>query len=193
MCGNSQYVRSRRPSGRTCTSALCPASAERMAPSFPIVCCADVFRSLLPKRRAAPLEQAFDCIRAFKQGAIQNRRAFSEATGKGRRNSYQPLATVGWPYRSSYNTLRNSLQSLCHVLSFFFVPPSARQAAGALTENLPNVLKGGPQRADLSLDTPSSRGTKSRLFSRHLPVVRWVLRSISASAATERLAARGDA
>src|ERR1700731_3623558 len=52
------------------------------------------------------------------------------------------------------------------VLLFFPVPPSLRQAAGPLTENLPNVLTDDPRRVDLSLQRPSPRGTKSRLSSR---------------------------
>jgi len=51
------------------------------------------------------------------------------------------------------------------VLLFFPVPPSLRQAAGPLTENLPNVLTGDPCRVDLSLQRPSPRGTKGRLSS----------------------------
>src|SRR6267378_162323 len=52
------------------------------------------------------------------------------------------------------------------VLLFFPVPPSLRQAAGPLTENLPNVLTGDPCRVDLSDQRPSPRGTKRRLSSR---------------------------
>jgi len=54
------------------------------------------------------------------------------------------------------------------VLLFFPVPPSLRQAAGPLTENLPNVLTGDPCTVDLSNQRPSPRGTKRRLSSRVL-------------------------
>jgi hypothetical protein len=51
------------------------------------------------------------------------------------------------------------------VLVFFPVPPSLRQAAGPLTENLPNVSVGDPGvlGIDLLLERPSPRGTKRRL------------------------------
>jgi hypothetical protein len=54
---------------------------------------------------------------------------------------------------------------------FFSVPPSLRQAAGLLTENLPNVAAGNPGvfRADLLLKEPSLRGILSRLSPRVLP------------------------
>jgi hypothetical protein len=60
------------------------------------------------------------------------------------------------------------------MLVFLPVPPSMRQAAGPLTENLPNVFTGDPQRVDLSLDTPSPRGTKRRLFLHDLPAAPWM-------------------
>jgi len=57
------------------------------------------------------------------------------------------------------------------MLVFFSVPPSLRQAAGPLTENLPNVAAGNPGvfRADLLLKEPSLRGILSRLSPRVLP------------------------
>jgi hypothetical protein len=77
-----------------------------------------------------------------------------------------------------HNRLRISLQAWNFVLVFFSVPPSTRQAAGPLTENLPNVFAGDPQRVDLSLDNPSPRGTKRRLVSRDLPAAPLVNRFI---------------
>jgi len=70
------------------------------------------------------------------------------------------------------------------MLSFFSVPPFKRQAAGPLTENLPNVFSshsgtagfgptGDPCRVAMLLDTPSSRGTKRRLLSRPLYCAPW--------------------
>src|SRR5437879_5847933 len=46
------------------------------------------------------------------------------------------------------------------MLLFFPVPPSLRQAAGPLTENLPNVSAGDPSvlGMDLLLERPSPRG-----------------------------------
>jgi hypothetical protein len=46
------------------------------------------------------------------------------------------------------------------------VPPSTRQAAGPLIENLPIVLTGDRRTVDLSQPTPSSQGIQWRLFSR---------------------------
>jgi hypothetical protein len=85
------------------------------------------------------------------------------------------------------------------VLLFFPVPPSLRQAAGPLTENLPNVMEGDPNRADflggpyradfagdlavcgvdLTLERPSPRGIQRRLLLREFspdPLVNRVLR-----------------
>src|SRR6266851_2273120 len=71
-----------------------------------------------------------------------------------------------WRWQSGHNSLRWALHALRIVLVFFPVPPSLRQAAGPLTENLPNVLAGYPRRVDLWLQRPSPRGTKRRLFLR---------------------------
>ncbi len=66
---------------------------------------------------------------------------------------------------------RNALHRQNIVLVFFSVPPSLRQAAGPLTENLPNVAAGSPGafRADLLLEEPSPRGIQCRLSPRVLP------------------------
>jgi hypothetical protein len=81
------------------------------------------------------------------------------------------------------------------VLSFFSVPPFKRQAAGPLTENLPHVFLGGPNRAascadrvaaafagdpvihgiDPLLERPSPRGIQRRLFSRVLDWAAWAV------------------
>src|SRR6266851_8855029 len=71
-----------------------------------------------------------------------------------------------WRWQSGHNSLRRALHALRIVLVFFPVPPALRQAAGPLTENLPNVLAGDLRRVDLWLQRPSPRGTKRRLFSR---------------------------
>jgi hypothetical protein len=55
------------------------------------------------------------------------------------------------------------------VVIFFPVPPSTRQAAGPLTENLPHVRLSDRKPVDLSLERPSPRGTKRRLSTRVLP------------------------
>jgi hypothetical protein len=55
------------------------------------------------------------------------------------------------------------------MVIFFPVPPSTRQAAGPLTENLPHVCLSDRKPVDLSLERPSPRGTKRRLSTRVLP------------------------
>jgi hypothetical protein len=54
------------------------------------------------------------------------------------------------------------------MLLFFPVPPSLRQAAGPLTEDLPNVFAGDPYvcGVDLTLERPSPRGIEHRLLLR---------------------------
>jgi len=51
--------------------------------------------------------------------------------------------------------LRSPLHSIILVLIFFPVPPSTRQAAGPLTENLPHVCLSDREPVDLSLERPS--------------------------------------
>src|SRR5260370_37453246 len=70
-----------------------------------------------------------------------------------------------WRWQSGHISLRRALHAVRIVLVFFPVPPSMRQAAGPLTENLPNVLTGDLRWVDLSLQSPSPRGTTSSLFS----------------------------
>src|SRR5260370_27993182 len=65
-----------------------------------------------------------------------------------------------------HNLYGKSLHGWSIVLLFFPVPPSLRQAAGPLTENLPSVLTGNRRTVDLSLERPSPRGTKRCLSSR---------------------------
>jgi hypothetical protein len=74
-----------------------------------------------------------------------------------------------WPPPIPYNLLRSSLQPGILVIRFFPVPPSKRQAAGPLTENLPYVCLSGRKTADLSLERPSPRGTIRRLWTHVLP------------------------
>src|SRR5260370_38742242 len=71
-----------------------------------------------------------------------------------------------WRWQGGPISLRRALHALRIVLLFFPVPPSLRQAAGPLTENLPNVLAGDPRRVDLRLQSPSPRGTQRPLFPR---------------------------
>ena len=68
----------------------------------------------------------------------------------------------------SHKGQRNALHRQNIVLVFFSVPPSLRQAAGPLTENLPNVAAGSPGvfRAGLLLKEPSPRGIQCRLTAR---------------------------
>jgi hypothetical protein len=61
------------------------------------------------------------------------------------------------------------------VVIFFSVPPSTRQAAGPLTENLPHVCLSDRKAVDLSLESPSPRGTMRRLFTRVLPPAPFVM------------------
>src|SRR5260370_24152592 len=83
--------------------------------------------------------------------------------------------------------LRRALHVLRIVLLFFPVPPSLRQAAGPLTENLPNVSAGDPSDLgmDLLLERPSPRGTKRRPISRVLPPADW-LSNVLARLTTKR-------
>ena len=62
------------------------------------------------------------------------------------------------------------------VLLFFSVPPSLRQAAGPLTENLPNVFAGDRcvHRISPAIESPSSRGIQRRLSSRSITAAPWV-------------------
>jgi len=62
------------------------------------------------------------------------------------------------------------------VVIFFSVPPSTRQAAGPLTENLPHVCLSDRKTVDLSLERPSPRGTKRCLSTRVLPPALFVHR-----------------
>lgn len=82
-----------------------------------------------------------------------------------------------WGWRRSHKLWGKALQDRGIVLVFFPVPPSLRQAAGPLTEDLPNVFMAGPYRADfagnpgvrgvdLTLEIPSPRGTERRLLLR---------------------------
>jgi hypothetical protein len=65
--------------------------------------------------------------------------------------------------------LRSSLLSPEPVIRFFPVPPSTRLAAGPLTENLPHVYLSDRNPVDLSLESPSPRGTMRRLSTCVLP------------------------
>src|ERR1700674_747157 len=87
-----------------------------------------------------------------------------------------------WRYQDRHKLWRKALHAVRIVLVFFSVPPSLRQAAGPLTENLPNVfvsdraavgLTGDRDTVELSLERPSPRGTKCRLFSRVPPPADW--------------------
>src|SRR5271163_279254 len=77
-----------------------------------------------------------------------------------------------WSATIEHNLLRSPLHSRMLVVIFFSVPPSTRQAAGPLTENLPHVCLSDRKSVDLSLQSPSPRGTMRRLFTFVLP---WVL------------------
>jgi len=74
-----------------------------------------------------------------------------------------------WSSSIQYNLLRSPLHSIMLVVIFFPVPPSTRQAAGPLTENLPHVCLSDRKTVDLSLERPSPRGTMRRLSTRVLP------------------------
>jgi hypothetical protein len=74
-----------------------------------------------------------------------------------------------WSAPIRHNPLRSPLHSGILVVIFFPVPPSTRQAAGPLTENLPHVCLSDRKPVDLSLERPSPRGTKRRLSTRVLP------------------------
>ena len=65
------------------------------------------------------------------------------------------------------------------MVVFFPVPPSMRQAAGPLTENLPYVCLSDRKPVDLSLERPSPRGTKRRLSTRVLPPAHAVVRVLA--------------
>ena len=70
------------------------------------------------------------------------------------------------------------LQPCFFMLPFLLVPPSMRQAAGPLIENLPHVCLGDRIPVDLSLDRPSPRGTQRRLSSPGLPLAPLVSRAL---------------
>jgi hypothetical protein len=74
-----------------------------------------------------------------------------------------------WSVLIRHNLLRSPLHSIMPVVIFFPVPPSTRQAAGPLTENLPHVCLSDRKPVDLSLERPSPRGTMRRLSTRVLP------------------------
>ena len=75
-----------------------------------------------------------------------------------------------WSTPIRHHLLRSSLHSGMLVVIFFPVPPSTRQAAGPLTENLPHVCLSDRKTVDLLLERPSPRGTKRRLSA---PVLPW--------------------
>src|SRR6266478_766437 len=68
-----------------------------------------------------------------------------------------------------------------HRVTVFSRTAILRQAAGPLTENLPNVLTGDPCRVDLSLQSPSPRGIQRRLSSRSITPAHGVNRVIVSS------------
>src|SRR6266478_5070599 len=88
----------------------------------------------------------------------------------------------------SHKGQRNALHRQSIMLVFFRVPPSLRQAAGPLTENLPNVAAGSPGafRADLLLEEPSPRGIQCRLSPRVLPPALMVRGAIAARCGAKR-------
>ena len=59
-----------------------------------------------------------------------------------------------WSPTITHNLLRSPLHSIMLVVIFFPVPPSTRQAAGPLTENLPHVCLSDRKPVDLSLERP---------------------------------------
>ena len=50
------------------------------------------------------------------------------------------------------------------MLLFFPVPPSKRQAAGPLNENLPNVLVCGPEKIGEPLSSWAARAKRTKLL-----------------------------
>ena len=60
-----------------------------------------------------------------------------------------------WSATIEHHLLRSPLHSTMLVVIFFPVPPSTRQAAGPLTENLPHVCLSDRKPVDLSLESPS--------------------------------------
>src|SRR5579864_4173910 len=75
-----------------------------------------------------------------------------------------------WSGRLQHNLLRSPLHSISLVVVFFPVPPSTRQAAGPLTENLPHVCLSDRKPVDLSFESPSPRGLTRRLCNRVWPL-----------------------
>ena len=73
-----------------------------------------------------------------------------------------------WSAPIRHNLWGRPLHSIIVMVVFFPVPPSMRQAAGPLTENLPYVCLSDRKPVDLSLESPSPRGTKRRLSARIL-------------------------
>jgi hypothetical protein len=59
-----------------------------------------------------------------------------------------------WSVTIKHYLLRSPLHSRMLVVIFFPVPPSTRQAAGPLTENLPHVCLSDRKPVDLSLERP---------------------------------------
>jgi hypothetical protein len=74
-----------------------------------------------------------------------------------------------WSVTIEHYLLRSPLHSRMLMVIFFPVPPSTRQAAGPLTENLSHVCLSGRKPVGLSLESLSPRGTMRRLFTRVLP------------------------
>jgi hypothetical protein len=64
------------------------------------------------------------------------------------------VTRVLWSPTIEHNLLRSPLHSIMLVVIFFPVPPSTRQAAGPLTENLPHVCLSDRKPVDLSLERP---------------------------------------
>src|SRR5208282_1955687 len=59
-----------------------------------------------------------------------------------------------WPAPIRHHLLRSPLHSIILMVLFFPVPPSTRQAAGPLTENLPYVCLNDRKRVGLSAERP---------------------------------------
>jgi hypothetical protein len=68
-----------------------------------------------------------------------------------------------WSGVIPHHLLGSPLHSEGLMVVFFPVPPSKRQAAGPLTENLPYVCLSDRKPVDFSLERPSPRGTMRRL------------------------------
>src|ERR1700751_5620786 len=73
---------------------------------------------------------------------------------------------TSWHVEKAYNSWRRPLHSHASVILLVPVPPSLRQAAGPLIENLPNVCAFCLLRAEASRRRTSPRGKVSRLSSR---------------------------